>query len=231
MTTKEPTKLHRYTSLPALLYLLHNRKLTLLSPDKWEDKNDVQYMKAYKSRLSLRCVLAVCFAQGAETFHYWRVFTSGSDGVRIEFDRKRLLNRLQQVDGIECREVDYKYVYDLERKLPQADDLPFLKRYPFRDEAEYRIVYSSKKRLEEDSRAKDFSIDLNMIRRITLSPWLSKALVDATKKTIRSVDGCDRLLIAQSQLVEFQKWIDLATPTDAALAKGKRSRAQRVLSS
>jgi hypothetical protein len=32
--------LRRYTDLTALIYLLHQRKITLLDPSSWDDKND-----------------------------------------------------------------------------------------------------------------------------------------------------------------------------------------------
>jgi len=33
-------KLYRFTRLPFLMDMLFNEHLTLLSPDRWEDKND-----------------------------------------------------------------------------------------------------------------------------------------------------------------------------------------------
>jgi hypothetical protein len=208
--TTQPTRLFRYTSLPALLYLLNRRKLTLLSPDKWEDKNDVAFMNAYKERLKYKCVLAICFAQASETFHHWKVFTSGSDGIRIEFDSTRLLRSLKSSPALEFRKVDYRQVRDLQIKKPRPEALPFLKRYPFRDEVEFRIVYSSENKSEKNLRAKDFDIDLASINQITLSPWLSASLRDVVTETISQIGGCDEIPVGQSQLVEFRRWISLA---------------------
>lgn len=207
---KRPQRLHRYTSLPALLHLLRHQRLTLLSPDKWEDKNDVYYMDAYKKLLNYSCVLAVCFAEGSETFHHWRVFTSGSDGIRIEFDREELLTCLKRSDGLKFQKVRYRLVKDLKEKPPRPRDLPFVKRYPFKDEAEFRIVYSSKLPAESELKAKDFAIDLSAIRRITLSPWLPRPLTKTVKATIGEITGCGHVEITQSQLVEYRQWTSFA---------------------
>ncbi len=39
--------LRRFTDLTALMYLLHERKITLLDPASWDDKNDSHYFTLY----------------------------------------------------------------------------------------------------------------------------------------------------------------------------------------
>src|SRR6187455_3028495 len=87
-------RLNRYTSLPVLLDLLSERRITLLSPESWEDRNDAYYLERYKDVRARKSVLAVCFSMRQETFHHWRIFSSGSAGVCIEFDRERLLSQI-----------------------------------------------------------------------------------------------------------------------------------------
>ena len=93
--------LRRYTNLPALLHLLRTRKLTLLSPEKWEDRNDAYYMSQYRERSDATTVLALCFSEAAEKYHLWRAFTHGTDGVCVEFERNSLLASFDGVEGIE----------------------------------------------------------------------------------------------------------------------------------
>jgi hypothetical protein len=93
---KQPrTELSRYTDLPALLYLLDKKKITLLDPKSWDDSNDSYYLSQYKEKKKLKSVLALCFSQTAETYHHWRVFSSGPSGVCIVFDREQLLGALK----------------------------------------------------------------------------------------------------------------------------------------
>lgn len=55
--------LRRYTDLTSLMYLLHKRKITLLDPASWDDKNDSHYLTLYKEKRKLRSVLALCFSR------------------------------------------------------------------------------------------------------------------------------------------------------------------------
>jgi hypothetical protein len=82
--------LRRYTNLPALIHLLTKRKITLLDPESWDDKNDSRFLTLYGKKNSLKTVLALCFAKSRETYHRWRVFADGPSGVCVRFDRKRL---------------------------------------------------------------------------------------------------------------------------------------------
>ena len=40
----------RYTTLPYLLDVLVKKRLTLLNPVKWEDKNDSHFLSIYKAK-------------------------------------------------------------------------------------------------------------------------------------------------------------------------------------
>jgi hypothetical protein len=159
--------LRRYTSLPALLRLLRNRQITLLNPASWEDRNDALFMSEYKRRNGLKSVLALCFSEANETYHHWRVFTRGSEGVCIAFKRKELLAAFDRAKGIRKEAVEYKLIKQMEGSSLSVAQLPFLKRRPYKDEREFRIVYFDRKAFID---AKEFDIDLNVIHKITLNP-------------------------------------------------------------
>jgi hypothetical protein len=195
--------LRRYTSLPSALHVLAHKKITLLSPSLWDDRNDAFYMRQYKERKKLKTILALCFAEADETYHHWRVFTYGADGVCIVFKRDGLLQAFEGKGGVHKKKVDYKKISELKNFHPPIMQLPFLKRHPYRDEKEYRIVFESK---SEEVEVKSFKINLDCIERITLSPWLPAALGDAVKSIIRSADGCTSMRVYQSTLLENEKW-------------------------
>ena len=90
---KRPTTqvLRRYTNLAATIHMLRSCEITLLSPGTWDDRNDAYFMAEYKRRKNLKSLFALCFANCPETYHHWRVFSHGSDGVRVEFDKKLLM--------------------------------------------------------------------------------------------------------------------------------------------
>ena len=95
--------LRRYTNIPALIWLLTARKITLLDPASWDDKNDSHFLTLYREKKSLETVLALCFTQTSETYHHWRVFAEGSSGISITFDKDRLLSAMTKRAGVTAR--------------------------------------------------------------------------------------------------------------------------------
>jgi hypothetical protein len=195
--------LRRYTSLAALLALLQDKKLTLLSPGLWEDRNDAFYMGEYKTKKRLQTLLALCFTESDETYHHWRVFTHGSDGVCIHFKREALLGALPIGHQLIAGPVTYRKINDLPRLKPRLEQLPFLKRQPYSDECEFRLVYEDKKN-EMETRA--FALSVRTIARVTLNPWLSAPLAAAVKRAIKSTPGCAALKVYQTTLLENETW-------------------------
>jgi hypothetical protein len=184
--------------------MLRTRNITLLNPATWDDTNDSYFMSEYKRLKDAKSVLALCFAESEESYHHWRIFSSGSDGVRIEFDKPALLGPLKSDCNVRAELVKYTKLEDLQRKQAIAcDELPFLKRWPYGDEREFRVVYTN---LSDSVAAKDYPIALSSIRRITLSPWMPKALSASVKSTLRSIDGCSRIKVFQSTLVSNELW-------------------------
>ena len=62
--------LRRYTSLASALHVLQTRSLTLLSPEKWDDRNDRNFMAAYGRTQKASSILALCFSEAGETYCY-----------------------------------------------------------------------------------------------------------------------------------------------------------------
>lgn len=195
--------LRRYTNLPALIYLLSERKLTLLDPRSWDDSNDSHYLGLYRERKNLKSVLVACFTQADETYHHWRVFAPGSGGVCIRFVRSTLVKAVKRQPGLRIGPVSYLTLAELRGESMRVDDLPFLKRYAFEQENEFRIIYESKaKRLSK----LDIDVPLSSIDRITLSPWIHPDLSERVRATIRSIHGGSGLSIVRSTLISNDEW-------------------------
>ena len=161
--------LRRYTDLAAVIHHLHTKTITLLDPVTWDDRNDAFFMQEYKSELNAKTVLALCFAEESERYHHWRVFADGVDGVCIEFDKNRLLEALGEDDRFKHSHMNYMSINELNKYQPELEELPFLKRSPYQDEKEYRIIYVNKRRTLE---TKPINMEISWINRITLSPWM-----------------------------------------------------------
>ena len=129
--------LRRYTDIPTLISLLCKRKITLLDPASWDDKNDSRFLALYKQKKKLRSVLALCFIQANERYHHWRVFANGAAGACIRFDRPKLLKVVEKQKGVQKGPVTYLTRAKTRDKPPEVGELPFLKRYGFKDENEF----------------------------------------------------------------------------------------------
>ena len=195
--------IRKYTDIPALVYLLKNRKITLLDPSTWEDKNDSYFLRIYKEKKMLSSVLALCFSEATETYHHWKVFAGNNSGVCIRFNKTLLLNAIEKVNNIKHGPVDYRRLKDLKKKAPNISELPFIKRYAFRDECEYRIIYEDKSR---SVKTKDIKIDLECIHKIILSPWIPKALVKSIKELLKSIADCSDIEMFATSINENRQW-------------------------
>ena len=195
--------LRRYSNLPSLIHLLTTRSLTFLDPESWNDKNDSLFMRLYKQNKKLDTLLAVCFSQVTETYHHWSVFASGSSGVCISFKKQELLAELRQHDGIKMREVSYISLNQLDSVQRKVANLPFMKRVPFQDEAEYRVTFEKK----GDSRPYlDIGISLSCIDHVTLSPWMPQAVSESVKNALKHIDGAEEVRVSRSTLIQNEKF-------------------------
>jgi hypothetical protein len=206
--------LRRYTELPYLLHALHTKKLTLLSPASWGDKNDCRYLQTYKDGKSLKSVLAMCFTEASETYHHWKVFAGDSSGVCIQFDKERLLAGLVR-PGIRVGAVNYPTIKSIRQTVPTLEDIPFTKRYPFRDEKEFRILYED---ANQSMDILDVDLEIGAITRVVLNPWLPGQVVRSVKALVKAVPGCNQLKVYQSSLVNNGEWQRIGSPPGRVLS-------------
>ncbi len=194
--------LRRYTDLSRLFYLLAKRRLTLLNPNRWDDKNDSHCLQQYRKAKRYKTVFALCFAQSSERYHLWKVFGAGTSGVRIKFRRKALLDAVDKVEGLKHGEVQYLELKELDGFF-KPERLPFLKRYGFLGEDEYRLVYGS----DQDLPKFDIEITPDCIKSVKLNPWLDADSFEHVKDAIRRVDSCWKSLrVVRSSLIDNEKW-------------------------
>jgi len=193
----------RYTTIPAVIDILRRRKLPLLNPERWDDRNDRYFMKLYKQHQRANGLYAMCGALVGETYHHWRVFSGGRDGACIVFKRRPLECYLQDVPNVRFKKI--KYIKIKEVKELQADpyELPFLKRWGFRAEEEYRVIVETGERQEE---VHMLNLELDWIDRIYINPWLPRPIAQSVIDTLRQLDGCEKLDLRFSRLTDSSTW-------------------------
>lgn len=198
--------LNRYTDLLNLIDMLYRKQIVLLDSSKWEDKNDAYYIDRYKEKLNLKSVLVLCFTTERETFHHWKVFAGSPSGVCIRF-KMNFLRQLRMDRNILIDDVKYRLIKTLKRNPPKPEELPFLKRKPFKDEKELRIIY------KDDTNVmpiKYININLESIDKVILSPWMHDSVVESVVNTIKNIDGCSKIMIEKNNLVNNNDWKNLA---------------------
>ena len=124
----------------------------------------------------------------------------------IEFKKDELITHALKVKGLRAEPVSYSTIKELRATKPKPEQLPFLKRQAFRDEAEFRLFVAHHEPFSVPIR---FAVPTNVLNRIVLSPWIPKSVSDQVKATIKEMAGCKTLKVYRSTLVENEGWKQL----------------------
>ena len=204
----------RYTRFTYLLNILRKREIIMGNYSKWEDKNDTHFLELYKKWIGAENIFALCFVQykspnkGAEKYHHWKTFASGTDGVCILFEKKELKEQFksQLGESLRCGQMKYRIVSTIEKNARlhklRGQDLPFIKRAAFSDEREYRFVCSG-------SGVNPIVVIPNLldsIARINFNPWIPMQLYKTKCEEIRKIEGCRNIDIKRSTCIEYERW-------------------------
>jgi hypothetical protein len=198
-----PRDLRRYTTLPVLIDMLVRKRLTFLSYDHWVDANDRKALEVYRRTLNYGFVGAICLTRAAETFHHWQVFAGGTGGVCVVFDRVAFEQLFSNRPHFLAGPVEYVKLSDIEQiSAEDIHRLPFLKRWGFRHEEEYRVVgYAVPK-----CPAMEMELPRQLVRRILFSPFVHPSLVQSASVAIRSIDGWSDVKVGHSRLTDNEAW-------------------------
>jgi hypothetical protein len=207
LMTERREVVRRYTSIAAVIDSLRRGELPLLNPESWDDRNDRYFMELYKEARrpkGTNGLYALCAAGCSETYHHWRVFTSAADGACIEILREPLEAALEDLPGVRYGFVDYLTLEKADRLSPKdIDRLPFIKRFGFKPETEYRITLET-----DEPQGAAYSIEMprNWIGKVFLNPWLPASLAASTIETIHEIKGCKSLKVERSHLINSVRW-------------------------
>jgi hypothetical protein len=197
-------RLNRYTTLPVLLDMLNRKRLVLLDPTTWEEKNDSEVLLEYKRRNKLCALFALCCSQGDETILHWKTFADGISGCCVEFDLATLIALLKTLDGVRFGPVDYRKSKDVSGGAIDVAKMPFTKRWPYRCEEEFRIIWESR------TTATGFEIDfdLRMINRITISQRMPDQTYATIREYLRAAFKNPDQRINRSTIYQNRVWIE-----------------------
>jgi len=196
----KPKILNRFTSIDTLYEIVQNSKLKLSNPKFWEDKNDVEYIEAYKKKKLLKQVLALCFTDESETIYHWKAFSETINSCCIEFNAEKLLQLIDGKKGFRFGKVKYLKISELKKELVNIDDIPFCKRYPYRNECEYRIIFDSTYPIS----TKNINIDLSLINDVTIN---QKININIYKNIKTELETKYNINVIRSTVIKNTRWI------------------------
>ena len=211
--TKKRMRIRRYMSIAALIDTLRREKLPILNPESWDDRNDRLFMRVYKNHTKAGGLYGMCAALSGETYHHWKIFAGGASGACLVLKRRPLeayLDNHEREHGTKIMydEVDYLKLSEVKELSPhQIDNFPFLKRYGFKDEQEYRIVIET---VAAQQPAIFIDCPHDWIDTIYLNPWLYEMQGRSLIETIKEMPGCKKLKIRPSQLTDSRTWREAA---------------------
>jgi hypothetical protein len=191
-----------YTSLSSLIHVLTYKKLTLSDPTNWEDRNDALYLEIYGNKRGYKSIYAICFTTTNETSHHWRIYAPGKHGVCIQIHANMLLKNLN--NKIRHGLVNYKYLEEIEKTGVHIEDMPFLKRKPFGDEKEYRLIYQDRNKSRKP--CFELPIKIEWINNIYLSHSMPKVMVKSVCDLLHSIKDCSKINITRTSLNENTRW-------------------------
>lgn len=191
--------LNRFTTIEKMLEILQTETIPMSDPNYWEDKNDSFILNIYKSKKKLKSLYALCFTIGSETIYHWGAFSSKNEACCIEIDSNSF-NGICNKSGFRMKEVSYVSLKDLQSKVTDISQIPFLKRFPYWNEKEYRIIFESKKKTLRPSLA----LKRCNIKRITINQYLPKQLFDLINEKIESVW---KVTVTRSTIIKNDRWV------------------------
>ncbi|UIR54828.1 hypothetical protein LZQ00_11120 [Sphingobacterium sp. SRCM116780] len=206
MSDTKVRRLKRFTTLPVLLDFLQRKKLVLLDPKLWDDRNDSEVILEYKARKGIKNLFALCFTYGDETVHHWKTFSNGPSGCVIEFNASKLFEIIDAIPNLRHKKVTYKKLREVENKDYnfEVEEMPFIKRWPYRCEEEYRFIAESD---QQNQSFFEIDVPLSIINKIIISQQMPKQIYDTIKKYLNAIEGHESKRINRSTLYENSRWL------------------------
>jgi hypothetical protein len=196
-----PKFLRHYTSIETLYSILDSKTLRFSDPQDWVDENDAASIRAFRRKKGVAQARVICLANGLEQIHHWNTYAP--QGCRIEFDEHKFDEEINR-HKLLCGFVQYYSSEELSAAFLRAkeiDELPFIKRHPYKGEQEYRIIwYGSAAETVPGINIKD------CISSITLYPNISTLKFEAIKDNLKTKYQIET--VNRSRLLKSDDWIN-----------------------
>jgi hypothetical protein len=223
--------LYRIMPVQRVKELFENSELVFLRPEAWKDPfenylSKVSFIDAAGNINHidyLNKVYGQCYSLGTETSLMWDAYTPNKDGVRIKIEKDKLIDFLNlqkqyPASNFKYNKVIYKRYGDFVSKFTNDDELIklykhqndklldffFEKRYEYRDEREYRIMYDANSDVKPYGKLFKIIIPvLDLIDSVRFDPKMPEKECDELKYYFRN-KGIDGRKIQRSLLYKYE---------------------------
>lgn len=214
--------INRFIELEHVYDMLQNKRLIFPTHHSWDDKNDVELINEYQKRKGIKKIFLYCCLNESETIHHWEYFfkregKKDAVGCCVEFKREELISCLKKEvkrKGGKFRhaKVKYKKIGEIDSSKIQIGDMPFIKRWPYRYEKEYRLIWEGEDSEDiikiKSAELLQWRFDLSIIKRITVSGKISEEEFKSIKEKILGFSGGGCIEVNHSKVYEYPRWIN-----------------------
>lgn len=201
-TVPPPKALKRYTTVSRLQEILEDGKLIFSDPSYWDDENDKSILKYFQMVANVPKLFILCFSSGHETIHFWKTYACGKKGCCINFEPEYILGLFEEF-RLRHGYVQYEEIKNLRDAGITSSNLPFFKRYPYRIEEEYRVLFESD--LAENQ--VHLRVDpTKCLKKVVLGPGVPDSEIAAVKKQWRKLASKDGNTPHRTTVLKSGKW-------------------------
>lgn len=204
-------KIYRTITYPRFVQMMSGTN-ALVHPRKWEDTFEdllgkAEIISGFKGagRFDSRFIFGQCWTRHSASDGIWRIYSKGTDGIRIRTTIGKLLSSVQREhdpDGFRAYVGRVQYLPDA--KLIEFGKRHFqdssgsagrdiagaylVKRKAFEHEREIRLIHNRTGETDHEADIFPYAIEPNdFISQVMLHPQLDRAEYKALKKVIRSL--------------------------------------------
>jgi len=202
--------LSHYTKWAYFADWLKKEAIVLGDYAKWEDKSDVAILDAYAKRNRDVPIRVLCLLNRAgdfrDSYYHWKVYANKKDGIRIDFNKERLLKALG--NKIICKEVEYPSARTLKKAFKSIDDLPFVKRASYDGDKEFRLIFSGSRDTMKKGQLFEFKVRKDFFKGcidgIRLGYSMPGEKIEEIKKILK-VYGIEKNVYC-SRILRYERW-------------------------
>jgi Protein of unknown function (DUF2971) len=233
MEDRKENKIFLYRIMPVhrVKELFEEEELVFLKPEAWKDPfenylSKVSFIDSYGITHHidyLNKVYGQCYSLGTETSLMWDAYTPNKDGVRIKIEKDKLINYLKsqkqyKASNFKSDKVTYIRYGDLITKMKNDKELIklyknqnsklldffFEKRYEYRDEREFRIMYNANNDKEHYGKLFKIKIPvLDLVDSVRFDPKMPEIECEELIKYFKK-KGMDGRKIRRSLLYKYE---------------------------